>query len=268
MVGTDLFEIKGVHYLITVDYFSRYPEVNKLTTTTSSAVITALKGVFSRHGLPEVVRSDNGPQYSSHEFASFANSYDFKHVTSSLLYPQSNGQAERAVQTVKSLLKQSEDPFSALLSYRSTPMPWCGLSPAELCMGRRIRTSVPQATKQLIPKWDYLAEFERSNRAFKDKQKRNYDNRHGVHKLPDIPNNTEVWIQSETEPVPGTVATPVSTPRSYAVVTRSGLLRGNRSHLNVNPSTDENSETAVHSPRILPSPNVIMTRSRTGTLSK
>ena len=50
VVGTDLFEIKGVHYLITVDYFSRYQEVNKLTTTTSSAVITALKGVFSKHG--------------------------------------------------------------------------------------------------------------------------------------------------------------------------------------------------------------------------
>jgi hypothetical protein len=122
--------------------------------------------------------------------------------------------------------------------------------------------------KQLIPKWEYLAEFERSNKAFKDKQKRNYDNRHGVHKLPDIPNNTEVWIQSEAEPVSGTVDTPVSTPRSYAVVTRSGLLRRNRSHLNINPSTDENSETAVHSPKTLSSPNVIMTRSRTGTLSK
>ena len=143
VIGTDLFEIKGVHYLITVDYFSRYPEVNKLTTTTSSAIITALKAVFSRHGLPEVVRSDNGPQYSSHEFARFADTSNFKHVTSSSLYPQSNGQAERAVQTVKNILKQSQDPFMGLLSYRSTPMPWCGLNPAELCMGRRIRTSVP-----------------------------------------------------------------------------------------------------------------------------
>ena len=122
--------------------------MNKLTTTTSSAIITALKAVFSRHGLPEVVRSDNGPQYSSHEFARFADSYNFKHVTSSPLYPQSNGQAERAVQTVKNILKQSQDPFMGLLSYRSTPTPWCGLSPAELCMGRRIRTSVPQVTTQ------------------------------------------------------------------------------------------------------------------------
>ena len=60
-VGTDLFELKSVHYLLTVDYFSRYPEVTKLASTTSSSIITALKAVFSRHGIPEVVRSDNGP---------------------------------------------------------------------------------------------------------------------------------------------------------------------------------------------------------------
>ena len=49
-VGTDLFEIDGTHYVLTVDYFSRYPEVIQLTSTTSAAVIRALKSVFSRHG--------------------------------------------------------------------------------------------------------------------------------------------------------------------------------------------------------------------------
>ena len=93
-VRTDLFELKGVHYLLIVDYFSRYPEITKLVSTTSSAVIAVLKAAFSRHGIPEVVRSDNGPQYSSQEFARFADSYTFKHVTSSPLFPQSNGEAE------------------------------------------------------------------------------------------------------------------------------------------------------------------------------
>ena len=265
VIGTDLFEIKGVHYLITVDYFSRYPEVNKLTTTTSSAIITALKAVFSRHGLPEVVRSDKGPQYSSHEFARFADSYNFKHVTSSPLYPQSNGQAERAVQTVKNILKQSQDPFMGLLSYRSTPMPWCGLSPAELCMGRRIRTSVPQVTTQLVPTWNFLTDFRRNNEDFKGKQKKNYDSRHGVCERSCIPNDTEVWIQSESEPLPGTIAAPASTPRSYAVATQAGLLRRNTSHLSVVPPIGKNRPAVYHTPRPIPSPNVIMTRSRTCT---
>ena len=88
----------------------------KLTSTTSAAVIKALKSVFSRHGIPETVRSDNGPQYSSQEFARFASSYEFNHVTSSPRFPQSNGQVERTVQTVKRLPKRSNEPYLAMLS--------------------------------------------------------------------------------------------------------------------------------------------------------
>ena len=106
VVGTDLFEIDGTHYVLTVDYFSRYPEVIQLTSSMSAAVIRALKSVFSRHRIPETVQSDNGLQYSSQE-AWFASSYEFKHVTSSPRFLQSNGQVERIVQTVKRLLKRS-----------------------------------------------------------------------------------------------------------------------------------------------------------------
>lgn len=159
LIGTDLFELDKCQYLLVVDYFSRYPEVIKLNSTTSSQVIAVLKTIFARHGIPETVRSDNGPQYSSQEFARFASSYGFSHVTSSPRYPQSNGQVERMVQTIKQMLKKSPDPHIAVLSYRATPHPWCGYSPAELCMGRRIRTAVPQSNAMLIPKWSYLREF-------------------------------------------------------------------------------------------------------------
>ena len=98
-VGTDLFHFKGSTYLIVVDYFSRYPEVQKLAGTSSRNIIEVLKMIFSRFGIPEVVVSDNGPQYTSFEFKQFAEAYDFCHTTSSLLLPQSNGQAERTVQT-------------------------------------------------------------------------------------------------------------------------------------------------------------------------
>ena len=171
MVGTDLFELKRVHYVIIVDYFSRYPEVLKLTSTTSSAVIAALQVVFSRYGIPEVVRSDNGPQYASQEFAQFAQSYGFQHICSSPKFPQSNGQVERTVQTVKQLLKQNADPYKSLLNYRATPFPWCGRSPAELLMGRRLRTFLPQTDEYLVTQWSYLPEFHKQNRVFKEKQK-------------------------------------------------------------------------------------------------
>ena len=70
-VGTDICYVKKRRYLIVVDYFSNFIEVNYLASLASSETIRALKSVFARHGIPEVVRSDNGPHYDSAEFAKF-----------------------------------------------------------------------------------------------------------------------------------------------------------------------------------------------------
>ena len=164
MVGVDLFELNKVNYLLLVDYFSRYPEVIKLSATTSAAVINVMKSIFARHGIPQVVRSDNGPQFSAEEFTKFSNSFGFQHVTSSPRYPQSNGQVERMVQTMKKMIQKSDDPYLAIMSYRATPHPWCDLSPAELLMGRRMRTTIPQTKELLTPKWPYLSEFRKKNK--------------------------------------------------------------------------------------------------------
>ena len=119
--------------------------------------------MFARHGIPQEVVSDNGPQYASQEFAQFAQEYDFHHTTSSPHFPQSNGQAERGVQTVKKLLTGPKDPFMSLLTSRATPLPWCNLSPAELLMGRTIRSNIPQLIETLTPQWPYLNEFRQRN---------------------------------------------------------------------------------------------------------
>ena len=102
---------------------------------------------------------DNRPQFISQEMKEFAQSYDFQLITTSPYYPQANEFAERMVKTAKKLLEYSEDPHKALLSYRATPLPWCGLSPAELLMGRKIRTDVPQLNSYFVPKWEYLSNF-------------------------------------------------------------------------------------------------------------
>ena len=242
-----------------MDYFSRYPEIKKLTNTNSNNIIMALKEIFSRFGIPETVVSDNGPQYSSQEFVGFASAYDFCHVTSSPHFPQSKGQAERTVQTVKKLLKESPDPHMALLTYRCTPFPWCGLSPAELLMGRRLHANIPLLDEQLTPDWKYLGEFRRKNHVFKERQKRNYDRHHGTRSLSPIPDDSGVWVTSTDQPVSGTVISPADTPRSYMVETPAGLLHRNRQHLNQVPKNEEssNQETFTREP--------IMTRSRTGT---
>ena len=112
--------------------------------------------------------------------AGFAKECDFTHTTSSPFFPQSNGQVERTIKTVKKLLKESEDPQMALFAYRSTPFPWCKLSPAELLMGRRLRANVPLLKDHIVPDWTFLKEFRKQNEDFKRRQKQDYDKSHGV----------------------------------------------------------------------------------------
>ncbi len=150
-VGIDICEFRNKHYLVQVDYYSRYIDVTYLPSLTSATVIGKLKNFFSHHGVPETVVSDNGTQFSSAEFRTFADRWNFSHVTSSPHYPQSNGAAERAVKTVKEILRQ-DDIFLALLSYRSTPIPDLGASPAELAMGRKLRTTMPSLPSTLQPR--------------------------------------------------------------------------------------------------------------------
>ena len=256
--AADLFHLNGSNYLIIVDYFSRYPEVTKLQSTTSQTIINSLKSTFARHGIPEILRSDNGPQFTSTEFKDFVKEYQFTHTTSSPYYPASNGQVERMVKTVKSLLKDADDPYLALLSYRATPLPWCGKSPAQLSMGRNIRSTLPQTTRAFVPEWSYLPEFRQSNKVHKESQKENYDSRHRVRDLPEIPNNTAVFINTGGNVTSGRTVSMTDTPRSYIVDTPSGQIRRNRSHININPNNTESdhNSTEQRSP--------IMTRSRSG----
>ena len=118
-----------------VDYWSGFFEVQELSKVTSKTVITASKVQFARHGIPHTLISDNGPQFASAEFAQFTKEWQIEHRTSSPHYPQSNGRAENAVKTCKSLLKKAkasgEDPLLALLDWRNTPPENIGTSPAK-----------------------------------------------------------------------------------------------------------------------------------------
>ena len=84
-IATDLLYLKGQGYLVTVDYYSKFIEIDRLYDTTNSEVIHKLKAHMTRHGIPKRVVSDNGHQYSSDEFRRFAMTYEFEHVTSSVL---------------------------------------------------------------------------------------------------------------------------------------------------------------------------------------
>jgi len=147
---------------LTVDYYSKWIEVEELPSQTSFHVIKMLEKIFARFGIPEVLRTDNGPCYKSESFSAFVESWGVVHKASSPRYPESNRMAERSVKTVKDLLRKENSLKDVLLAYRATPLA-SGFSPAQLMFGRRIRSKPGRHVDQ---KTDYPS-FERLNESAK-----------------------------------------------------------------------------------------------------
>ncbi len=236
MVGCDLFEFRGTYYLVCVDYYSKWPEIARLDDLSSKTTVTHLKSMFARYGIPDVVRSDNGPQFASQVFEDFQKSYGFKHLTSSPRFPQSNGKAERAVQTVKNLLKKAQDPYKALLDYRSTPLEGIGFSPSQLLMSRRLKTTLPVKKSLLLS--ENATQVKNALDKCKLTQKQNYDRRCSQ-ELPPLKIGQKVRLQKDKVWVPATVVSKHKTPRSYIIKDHSGsIYRRNRRHLRESQSAN------------------------------
>ena len=140
--------LSGRSYLIVVDAHSKWPEVVEMSSTTTAATIRELRRIFASYGLPEQLVSDNGPQFTSQEFAMFMRNNGIKHIHSAPYHPSTNGAAERFVQTFKRAMKANQFhdvPFqhrlmNFLLAYRSTPHATTNESPCCLFLNRQIRT--------------------------------------------------------------------------------------------------------------------------------
>ncbi|KAJ3649934.1 hypothetical protein Zmor_021650 [Zophobas morio] len=237
VLGADLAYYNGKNYLVVQDYYSKYPEIRKLKKLTSLETIEYLKDIFSHHGIPEELRSDNGKQFDSLEFRTFAKDYGFRWVSSSPEFQQSNGQAESAVKLLKTILKKNEDPFLGMLAYRNTPLS-CGASPAQLLFGRQLRDRVPAISRRLVPKLPNHQAIRREMEAEKQRQKHHYDRRHRTKDNAELKAGDRVWLIHRKEE--GMVQTPDETPRSYWVKTPHGQVRRNRQHLQKLPELGEN----------------------------
>ena len=160
-IGTDLYTIDGKEYLIIVDYFSNFWEIDNLPDTKASTVIKKLKCHFARQGIPDIVISDNGPQFACEKFASFASEWGFEHCTGSPGHQQTNGKAEAAVKDAKRLLRKTKktkgDIYLAVLALRNSPTESMGTSPAQRLLGRRCKTQLP-TTKALLRPQSVCAE--------------------------------------------------------------------------------------------------------------
>ena len=253
-VATDLLHLKGSTYLAVVDYYSRYIELAKLSPsgTDSPGTIERLKSMFARHGIPEELVSDGGPQYKSAEFAKFASSYGFVHTMSSPGYPRANGGAERAVQTVKDRLRKADDPYLALMLYRNTPLN-IGATPTQLLMSRKIRTIIPTAPEELMPKLVNTDIISEQDHNYKTRFNDQHDRHHAARDLPPLVPGDTVFIRDS-----GVVQRAAETPWSYVIDTPTTSLRRNRGDLikepeqqpEVEPEFRRSSDGPQSSPRV------------------
>eukprot|EP00731_Ephydatia_muelleri_P018868 Em0011g908a len=132
----------GKQFIILVDASTKWLEVGIVASPSSQQAVKFLRSVFSTHGLPDILVSDNGSAFSSSEFEEFVKRNGFRHIRVAPYHPASNGAAERAVQTLKEYLSKTRGDLETRLSrflfqYRLTPQTSTGSSPAELLFGRR-----------------------------------------------------------------------------------------------------------------------------------
>lgn len=221
-LGMDLFEKEGEHFLVIVDYFSRYIVVRHLKETTSETMIREIESVWLLLGIPHCVITDNGPQYKGEAFRQLMQKWDIQHITSAPRNAQSNGEAERAVQTAKALMRKNVDWEVALGYYRDTPLS-TGFSPAQLMFNRGMNTrGFGQAGGVDV------ALFKRRDAENKERSETNYNRRHSTKIRDQVEVGMPVMIQDPgQQPAPGTVV--AAQGREVLVQNEKGsILRRNR----------------------------------------
>ncbi|KAK3925936.1 hypothetical protein KUF71_014185 [Frankliniella fusca] len=227
MIAMDFADCKGRKYLIVVDYFSTYPFAIQMQKTTAAPVIAQSENLFAMFGSPETIRSDNGPPFNSWDFTKFCELWDINHITSSPHFPQSNGKAEAAVKAIKDLIQRG-DLLTGLLAFRDAKLK-NGFTPAQLFLGRQLRTTVPSLPTRLEPSWPDLPQLRTMLQERSAAVKRRYDQARRAKELEPLEVNTQVWIPDLN--CYGTIAGTADTPRSYFVTVGGRTLRRNRRHL-------------------------------------
>ena len=138
-----------------VDAHSKWIEAIRVNNATASTTVRELRKLFSTHGIPETVVTDNGTQFVSEEFYQFLSQNGVEYLQTAPKHPSSNGLAERAVQTVKVGVRKIQNGDlelrlqQFLLCYRVTPQSTTGRSPSELLYRRQIRTKLEQLRPNL-----------------------------------------------------------------------------------------------------------------------
>lgn len=164
-LGIDILEFRNRCYLVIYDYYSKWLDIQLISSKSARCINNVLIDIFCNFGCPSEIVSDHVP-FDSKECKEFAKQWQakqFQYTFTSPRYPQSNGMAERAVQTAKKMFKKcfedKTDLRVALLQYMSAPVCGTCFSPAELLMNRNLKTKLPVPYSYLKPKLNDKVKF-------------------------------------------------------------------------------------------------------------
>ncbi|XP_023314756.1 uncharacterized protein K02A2.6-like [Trichogramma pretiosum] len=225
IVSTDIFKFKENFYLLVVDTYSKFVEVEKLDNLGSQHIVETLKKIFSRLGIPKEVYSDSGSQFTSEIYRKFSKEWNFKCTITSPKHHQANGLAERYIETVKKMfykiIQEKRDMHLALLQYRNTPINEMGVTSTELLFGRKTRNLIPFCKNKPISRREF-----KENLIYNQLKQKEYFDR-GAKMLSPLKEGDYVKIHDENRVLPhrnGVIVREGSEPRSYQVKTEEGRI--------------------------------------------
>ena len=166
--------LSNKYVLVIIDQRSRYPEIEFLSSTSATQLITALHRVFATYGNPHKVVTDNGPPFQSKTLREFMDAQGIQHHRITPLWPQVNGQVERfnrpLMKAIKAACIEGKDMqtscYNFLASYRATPHPATKIAPARMMFGRTTKHLLPH-----IPITNYNNQIDNYDKHFKTKSK-------------------------------------------------------------------------------------------------
>ena len=228
----------GTYLLVIIDDYSRFPEVEIIKSLTADTVIEHVDAIFSRQGIPEVVRTDNGPPFNGHQFTHWLeNVVGCKHRRITPLWPRANGEAERFMRTLGKFIratvvergswKQELNRFLRL--YRATPHSTTQATPSEMLNSRKLRTEMPSLpVKRKVRFADQEEIIRQRDNRLKETMKHLADNRNHAKSSDIQPGDTVLLPQRKEHKVD-----PPFNPLPYEVNARKGTMvtmtRGNHS---------------------------------------
>ena len=211
------------------------PIIRRIPTSqcNASKTISILKELFAEHWIPEVLCTNNGPQFANALFTEFATDLKFYHNTSSPRNPRRNGQAEAAIKTIKGLLNQvkcsGQDLYLDLLAYCNMPDNAHLCSPAEMLYQQALHTTGPQQIRYT----DLHANAECDHLYLCAAQSAEYHDQQGCCKKPPFFASQTVSVLNDTRNLwlPATIICKANNGSSLVQATSSGQYRHAHNHI-------------------------------------